>query len=99
MLDKDNGPVTIEPVCFNLGGKSLSLGEIHKWLDNFAGKPGIGMKHRKFRHHESGIQQAFKLFGGKADMVAKQHIISDLKKEGWIEGVDPFLKNEADYVN
>jgi len=87
MLDKDNGPVTIEPMCFNLGGKSLSLEEIHKWLDEFAGKPGIGMKHRKFRHHESGIQQSFKLFGGKADMVAKQHIISDLKKRDGLKGL------------
>ena len=72
--------------------------EIHKWLDEFAGKPGIGMKHRKFRHHESGIQQVSKLFGGQAGMVARQHIISDLKEEGWIEGVDPFPKDEADYV-
>jgi hypothetical protein len=37
------------------------------------------------------------LFGEEAGMAARQHIISDLKEEGWTEN-DPFPKNEEHYV-
>jgi hypothetical protein len=59
--------------------------EVHLWLDEFARAPGIGMKHRRKRHHEDGIQQAVKLFGEIGGRAARQHIISDLKEEGWTE--------------
>ena len=71
--------------------------EVHKWLDEFAFKPGIGMKHRRFRHHNSGINQIEHLFGKDAAAAARQHIISDLKMEGWTEA-DGFPENETDYV-
>ncbi|SHK16314.1 hypothetical protein SAMN02745216_02989 [Desulfatibacillum alkenivorans DSM 16219] len=71
--------------------------EVHLWLDEFAGSPEYGMRHRKVRHHEQGIQKAIRLFGEEAGLVARQHIISDLKEEGWTEN-DPFPKDEADYV-
>ena len=71
--------------------------EVHYWLDEFAGAPRIGMKHRKKRHHEAGIQQAIKIFGEIGGQVARQHIISDLKEEGWTEQ-DHFPKDEEDYV-
>ncbi len=71
--------------------------EVHKWLDEFAGSPKCGMKHRKVRHHEAGIIKAILLFGDEAGKAARQHIISDLKMEGWTER-DPFPKNEAHYV-
>jgi|UniRef100_A0A7V6DP68 hypothetical protein len=71
--------------------------ESHRWLDEFAGAPGFGMRHRKKRHHEAGIQQAIKLFGEIGGRVARQHIISDLKEEGWTEK-DRFPQNEEDYV-
>lgn len=64
--------------------------EVHQWLDEFTGKPGIGMKHRKFRHHEEGIKQAVKLFGEEAGKVARRHIMSDLAQEGWDETIHPF---------
>jgi len=38
-----------------------------------------------------------KLFGEEAGEVARRHIISDLKEEGWTED-DPFPKDQADYV-
>ena len=72
--------------------------EVHRWLDQFQGTPEYGMRHRRVRHHEAGIQDAMKLFGEKADQVARQHIISDLKEEGWMEQ-DPFPQDEIDYVN
>lgn len=70
---------------------------VHRWLDEFAGKPPYGMRHRRVRHHEAGIREASVLFGEIAGEVARQHIISDLKEEGWTEN-DPFPKDEEDYV-
>jgi hypothetical protein len=71
--------------------------EVHLWLDEFAGKPPYGMKHRKKRHHQSGIEEVRRMWGDKAGEAARQHIIADLKMEGWKEG-DPFPKDEQDYV-
>jgi len=55
------------------------------------------MKHRRVRHHLHGINQAVELFGLEAEAPARQHIISDLRQEGWTDK-DPFPKDEADYV-
>lgn len=71
--------------------------EVHRWLDEFAGSPKYGMRHRRVRHHEAGIQEAIRLFGAAAGPAARQHILSDLKQEGWTEH-DPFPQNEAHYV-
>lgn len=70
---------------------------VHQWLDEFAGRPGIGMRHRKKRHHLAGIQEVINLFGEEAGEVARQHIISDLKTEGWTEN-DPFPRDEGHFV-
>ena len=72
--------------------------EVHRWLDEFAGAPGIGMNHRRFRHHESGIREIIKLLGEDVGKVARQHIISDLKEEGWNEKEHFFPKDEDHYV-
>lgn len=71
--------------------------EVHRWLDGFAGSAEYGYKHRRKRHHAKGIQQAIELFGEKAGEVARQHIITDLKEEGWTEK-DRFPRNEDDYM-
>ena len=71
--------------------------EVHRWLDAFSGTKPYGMRHRRVRHHEAGIREAVRLFGADAGPVAHQHIISDLKEEGWTEQ-DPFPRNEAEYV-
>jgi len=73
-------------------------GEVHRWLDEFQKAPGIGMKHRRFRHHEAGIEKIKKLFGEDAGEAARQHIISDLMEEGWNEKEHPFPKDEDHYV-
>jgi len=78
-----------------LFGKSYA--EIHCWLDEFSGTERYGMRHRRVRHHEAGIQEAIKLFGKPAGSVARQHIISDLIEEGWTEHY-PFPRNEDHYV-
>jgi len=72
-------------------------GEVHRWLDEFMGTEEYRMRHRKVRHHQAGINQVSKLFGAEAGKVARQHIISDLKEEGWTES-DPFPKDQEDYV-
>lgn len=71
--------------------------EVHLWLDEFQGTPEYRMRHRRVRHHEAGIKEVIRLFGEKAGQVARQHIISDLKEEGWTDN-DPFPKDEHDYV-
>lgn len=71
--------------------------EVHKWLDEFASKAGIGMRHRRYRHHQTGIDEVIKLFGKEAGEDARRHIITDLKLEGWTED-DPFPKDEQHYV-
>ena len=70
--------------------------EVHLWLDEFAGKPPYGMRHRKKRHHLAGIEEVRKLWGDVAAEAARQHIITDLKMEGWGE-TDPFPKDEGHY--
>ena len=57
--------------------------EVHRWLDEFAGQPPHGMRHRKRRHHLAGIDQVRKLWGDQAAKAARLHIIADLKQEGW----------------
>lgn len=71
--------------------------EIHLWLDEFAGTPEFGMRHRRKRHHKEGLREAEKLFGWDAALAARLHIMSDLKEEGWEES-DRFPEDEADYV-
>jgi len=71
--------------------------EVHIWLDEFAGTPEYGFRHRRKRHHEAGIRKAVEIFGEVVVPVARQHIVSDLKQEGWTEK-DHFPRDEADYV-
>lgn len=73
--------------------------EVHTWLDQFAGRPECGMRHRKKLHHLEGIEMARKLFGDNGAEVARQHIMSDLNEEGWDERIDKFPANEQDYTN
>ncbi|MEI7638325.1 MAG: hypothetical protein WCJ37_13535 [Syntrophus sp. (in: bacteria)] len=71
--------------------------EVHQWLDEFAGSSQCGYRHRRVRHHEEGIRRAVQYFGIEAGKVARQHIIADLKEEGWTEK-DRFPQNEADFI-
>ena len=71
--------------------------EVHLWLDAFQGTEKYRMRHRRVRHHIAGIREAERLFGPEGAKAARQHIISDLKGEGWTVG-DPFPKDEADFV-
>jgi len=71
--------------------------EVHQWLDEFAGKPGIGMRHRRFRHHKAGVREVEKLFGEEGALAARLHVISDLKQEGWQEN-QRFPEDEEDFV-
>jgi hypothetical protein len=70
--------------------------QVHLWLDEFAGKPPYGMRHRRVRHHLAGIEQVRKLWGDEAAEAARLHVVADLKGEGWKES-DPFPKDEQDY--
>ena len=71
--------------------------EVHEWLDEFAGKPGYGMRHRRVRHHHAGIEEVYQRWGEDAAKAAEQHVMADLREEGWQES-DPFPRDEAHYV-
>jgi hypothetical protein len=77
-----------------LFGKEFS--EIHQWLDEYAGTPEYGYRHRHKRHHLAGVTEVLQIFGEKAVLAAWQHVISDLKEEGWTES-DPFPRDERHY--
>jgi hypothetical protein len=71
--------------------------KVHLWLDELAGSKEYGFRHRKKRHHAAGVQEARRLFGENGGKAARQHIISDLKQEGWTEQ-NHFPRDEKDYV-
>ena len=71
--------------------------QVHQWLDALHGTERYRMRHRRVRHHEAGIKEATRLFGEEVGIVARQHIISDLKEEGWTEK-DHFPVDESDYI-
>jgi hypothetical protein len=71
---------------------------VHEWLDEFAGYPPHGMRHRQFRHHQAGIDEVRRKWGDKAALVARAHIVSDLKQDQWVEGKDPFPRDQQHYV-
>jgi hypothetical protein len=91
--------MTFEEHCIesvNLFGKAFK--ELHLWLDEFAGTKEYKMRHRRKRHHQAGIEEAVRLYGEEVREAAMQHIISDMKQEGWREDKDPFPDSEAEYV-
>ena len=51
------------------------------------------MRHHQVRHHEAAVRKARALFREVAAEAARQHIIADLKEEGWTE-TDPFPQDE-----
>ena len=79
----------------------LALGkpyeDVHLWLDEFAFTADYGLRHRRVRHHEAGVNEAIALFGEEAGSAARMHIVTDLKMFGWTES-DQFPKDERDYV-
>ena len=81
----------------SLGLFGKDFERLHRWLDELAGSERYGMRHRRVRHHEAGIEEAVRLFGEEVRPVARQHIIADLKEEGWTE-IDPFPRDEMHYV-
>jgi hypothetical protein len=50
---------------------------VHVWLDEYMSTAGA--RHRKFRHHREGIEQARTLFGQQADLAATIHILRDCR--------------------
>jgi len=70
--------------------------DVHMWLDEYFSTSGA--RHRRKRHHLKGIEEVRSVFGDHGAEVARQHIIDDLKCEGWREGKDRIPVDETDYV-
>jgi len=53
--------------------------EVHRILDQFSHYPDMAFlkRHRKFLHHEEGIEYITMRFGDLAGESAKQHILDD----------------------
>lgn len=83
-----------EAECIELFGKPYT--EVHQFLDQFAGRPECGMRHRCKLHHNAGIAMVRSLYGDEAADAARLHIESDLQQEGW-HCTDPFPENEQHY--
>ena len=45
--------------------------EVHIWLDEFAGSKKYGMRHRRVRHHLSGIDEVRRLWSDNAAEAAR----------------------------
>jgi hypothetical protein len=71
--------------------------EVHRWLDEFAGRSPAELGDEWKRHHESAIIEVRLRWGPEAAAAARLHVVSDLKSEGWTED-KPFPKHEWDYV-
>lgn len=52
------------------------------------------MRHRKKRHHLTSIEEVRKMWGDEATEAARQHILTDLRMEGWRDS-DTFPNDEA----
>jgi len=50
---------------------------VHKWLDEFFSSEGP--KHRRFRHHREGVDEARRLFGYEGSLAAQIHILRDCR--------------------
>ena len=67
--------------CDKVFGKSYE--EVHRWLDEYTKKFPIHVyleKHRMFRHHAEGVEEAIKKWGFYAGQAAKLHIIRDYEQ-------------------
>jgi len=84
-----------EDECRRILGKPFT--EVHRFLDQFAGRPECGMRHRCRLHHEAGIELVRNQFGDEAAKAARLHIESDLIQEGWEPDLDRFPKDEKEY--
>lgn len=82
-----------ESVC-NLGEPFEA---VHKWLDEYASTP-LGARHRRRRHHLSGIEEVRRRWGDRAAEAARRHVISDLHGEGWRESLNRIPVDEQDYI-
>lgn len=69
--------------------------EVHLWLDELAGKPPWGMRHRRVRHHAARIEQVRRRWRDGVAAAARQHIEADLRQEGW-NATHPFPRNEQE---
>ena len=60
-------------------GLSKSYSEVHALLDQFAHYPNMKFlrKHRKFLHHEEGIEYVTMRWGEEAGKSARQHVLDD----------------------
>lgn len=69
--------------CKNLLGEHFN--DVHMWLDHYAGVFPIQFfsdYHRSFRHNSYGLEVVRSLFGPRAEIAAKIHLVRDC--EDWM---------------
>jgi len=70
--------------------------DVHRWLDEFFGRPPWGSQHRFLRHHRQGVEEVRRMWGDRAAQAAELHIRQDLTEEGWPEE-RPIPRNSEEY--
>ena len=68
------------------------FGDVHRWLDEFAGKPPYEMKHRRIRHHKAGIEEVRRLWETKRQPPAPSGPVRDLQachasQKWWVQSM------------
>ena len=52
--------------------------EVHAWLDGLACIKGqLNLNHRRWRHHDEGIEEIREMYGDEAAEAARIHIVRD----------------------
>ena len=85
--------------CKEKMGKEFD--EVHKWLDGLASpkKGYLDMNHRRWRHHDEGVEEIRLMYGDEAAKAAEMHIITDFGRIPSRREVESEFKAEPDLVS
>ncbi len=84
--------------CIDKLGKPFE--EVHKWLDEkscYNGK--LNINHRRYRHHNEGVEQIRNMYGDDAAKAAELHIILDFGYIPTKEEIEDFYPDELDLIS
>ena len=85
--------------CKEKMGKEFD--EVHKWLDGLASpkKGYLNMNHRRYRHHDDGVEEIRLMYGDEAAKAAEMHIITDFGSIPTRKQVEAMFPDEWDLIS
>ena len=74
--------------------------KVHAWLDGLSSpKRGyLDMNHRRWRHHEDGVEEVRLMWGDEAAKAAEMHIITDFGSVPTRKQVEMMFDEEPDLI-